>query len=104
MEGCSKFHQNNLIHWIEKEHKELLKDGLIECIRYNNIEGFEIISQNIDLINFKNQNSEKDYSAFYYATLYDSKEIGESLIFLLISKGADINSYAIIYLKRKIFF
>ena len=92
MEGCSKFHQNHLIHWIEKEHKTLLKDGLIECIRYRNYEGFEIISQNIDIINFSIQLSQKNFSTFFYAALTDSKEIGE----LLISKGADINQIVIL--------
>ena len=101
MEGCSKFHQNNLIHWIEKEHKALLKDGLRECIRYNNFEGFEIISQNIDIINFMNQNSNNSAFYYYYPEMKNSKEIGELLILLILSKGADINLVAIIYLNRK---
>ena len=34
MKSCSKFHQNDIIQWIEREEKSLLKDGLIGCIKY----------------------------------------------------------------------
>ena len=47
--GCSKFHQNHIIHWAEKEFSILLKDGVKECIQFYNIEAFNIINNNFDI-------------------------------------------------------
>ena len=90
--GATKFHQNHIIHWAEKEHKDLLKDGLKACIQFQNYEIFEIIAQNVDnisTISYGNHNM----TPLLYAAKYTSKE----LVDILIRKGADINAKDIIY-------
>ena len=90
IQGCSKFHQNNILKWIEKEQKSLLKDGIKNCIKFQNYEGFYIISQNCDILNLTYKNEEK---LIHYGAQYNSKEISE----LLIAKGADIKEKNIFY-------
>ena len=91
MKGASKFHQNQIIKWIEKEHKSLLKAGIKECIKFENYEAFSIINENCDVISIYIKNK----TLLHYAAEKNSKKIGE----LLISKGADINA-KILFLKK----
>ena len=85
MKGSSKFHQNHIIKWIEKQNNSLLQYGVKECIQFENFDGFDTINQNYDIASLKFQ---KNKSALHYAAKYNSKEIGE----ILISKGSDINA------------
>ena len=101
IKGSSKFHQNHIIHWAEKEYKPLLKDGMKECIQFSNYEVFDMIIQNFDvsrLIYPKNK------TPLHYAAKYNSK----GTFFKLLSEGVNINvidllnKKIVIMLKRKI--
>ena len=98
MKGCSKFHQNHIIQWCEKENKSLLEEGLKECIKYSNYEGFDIINKNIQINVLASGNSNN--TLLHIAAISNSKEIGE----ILLSKGTDINAIGIIYQIIKISF
>ena len=90
IKGSSKFHQNHIIQWIEKENSSLLEEGIKECIKYCNYEGFDIIARNFDINSLMDR---KNSTLLHIATTFKAKEIGE----LLISKRADINAKDIIY-------
>ena len=94
IEGSSKFHQNHIIQWIAKDYCYLMHDGLKNCLKYDNIEGFDIINNNCNIL--AKEGSKKMYpckTILHYATKYNLKEIVETLIL----KGADINAIDIIY-------
>ena len=98
MKGASKFHQNHLIRWAEKNHNQILKDGVKETIKFENYEGFDIIYQNLNNINATL--NDKDKLPIHYAAKDNSKEIFE----LLLSKGANIHAKDIIYQIIKLLF
>ena len=97
IKGSSKFHQNHILHWREKENNSLLKEGMKEIIQYHNYEAFDLIDR---LFNVNSIFSDKNKTTLHYAAQYNSKEIGE----VLISKGADFNAKGIIYLNIIILF
>jgi len=47
--GITKFHQNHIFQWAEKEYKTFIKDGFKESIHFDNFEVFHTITQNYDI-------------------------------------------------------
>ena len=90
IKGSTKFHQNHIILWAEKENNSLLKEGMKESIQYHNYEVFDLINRLFDVNSIIRK---KNKAPLHYAVKYNSKEIGE----ILISKGAYINAKDIIY-------
>ena len=46
LQGCIKFHRNDLLSWLLKEHNDLLSNGLYYSIDYENYEAFDFFFQN----------------------------------------------------------
>ena len=107
LEGCSQFHQKQILELIINEESYLLnpeKDSYLfksvmkKTIFFENFEFLDlfILKRNINSILI----NENDQTSLHYAAKKNRKKIGE----LLISKGADINARDIIYLNIKISF
>ena len=103
LEGCSQFHQKQILELIINEESYLLnpeKDSYLfksvmkKTIFFENFEFLDlfILKRNINSILI----NENDQTSLHYAAKKNRKKIGE----LLISKGADINARDIIYLNN----
>ena len=97
IKGSSKFHQNHIIHWAEKEDKSLLTEGIKESIQYHNYEVFYLICENFDIINLRYKNNN---TALHYGVKYNCVEIVE----ILLRKGANVNVKGILYQILKCYF
>ena len=98
MEGCSQFHQEAILNWIQKEQSHLLSTSIKNIIFYENFEALNLFTFKDNKIDISL--NKKGQKPLHWATIRNSKEIGE----ILISKGANINTKDIIYLNFRILF
>ena len=101
MKGSTKFHQINIINWIQVECNKLLKTGIKQMLHYENYLVFDLLFQNSKNINeMKIQEKTTIEEAIHYALKKNSIDTAK----ILILKGADINAKDIIHLNMIILF
>ena len=86
--GCTKFHKNNIVSWILKENPSIAQFGLINSIKYENIQAIKLILENSDYKIDVNITDRFQRSPLHYAARTKLFPIAE----LLIKKGANVNS------------
>ena len=89
--GCTKFHKNNILSWVLKENPSFAKYGLINSIKYENIQALNQLLLNPDS-NFDldvNLTDRFQKTPLHYASRAKLFPIAK----ILIQKGSNINAH-----------
>ena len=77
--GCTKFHKNNILSWILKENSSMLDFGLINSIKYENIQALNLLLDNPNNLNV-NISDREWKTPLHYASLTKLLPIAQKLI------------------------